>query len=433
MFVKLNFTTSKNFVHVRQILNAIINDTSIDSAAALTTAASSWNANIVSGIDYSTTEIIRTVEPTTVRSHLADNDTSYNFAVWTLEFQVYDAPTKKYYISFDSTSGTTSVNASSKTRIVVGDTIGAGDMGANQALMSVDLNVGSRTSGTPVTLSSTEPAQFWRGAGGGDTRHQYDSSPINNSGNIRTFWMYLTNDCLIVAHTGSESSNLGFNATYTDATRYTGPYIFSQYTRYDYHNTDANGVIPLMFTNTYRTLNVSTASPGLGFGVGVGNQPDWQRSENVNHNQGDATAFRVFNLIDAHPRIGTSWPLMSFPQVNWGSGSRTTEEYALTSGTTGSTSLSSSQSTYGRLIHADANTRYPSNDLRTVGYGMLPLRWSNTYRGNQGGNATDRGGFYIFNGDYFPGDTFIHNDKTYIIWPTFRGYANRVGIAVPKE
>jgi hypothetical protein len=64
---------------------------------------------------------------------------------------------------------------------------------------------------------------------------------------------------------------------------------------------------------------------------------------------------------------------------------------------------------------------------------MLPLRWSNSYRGNLGGNASQRGGFYIFNGDYFPGDTFVHGGKTYIVLPTFRGYTDRVGIAVPKE
>jgi hypothetical protein len=315
---------------------------------------------------------------------------------------------------------------------VVGDTIVAGDMGADQASMNVDLQSNSLVSGTPVILSNTAPAQRWIGADPGTDRHQYDSAP-NNSLNIRTFWMYLTNDCLIVAHTGTESSNLGFNGTYSDASRYTGPYIFSQYTRYDYHNTDANGVIPLMFTNTARILNNSSTSPGLGFGVGVSTQADWSRAENVNLNTGLDCAFRVFNLIDAHPQVGTNWPLISFPQVNWGSGSRTTEAYALTSGTAGSLTLSTSSSTFGRAIHTTTNTRYPSNDLRTVGYGMLPLRWSNTYRGNQGGNATDRGGFYIFNGDYFPGDTFIHNDKTYIIWPTFRGYTDRVGIAVPKE
>lgn len=423
MFVKLNFTADKSFVHIRQILNAIINDTGINSVAALTTAAASWNSAITASIDYSTTEIIRTVEPTTVKSHMADNSASLANPVWTLEFEVYDAPTRKYYISFDSTTGATGLNANNVCRIRIGDTILSGDMGANQASMSVDLNVAANTSGTPVILSSTAPAELFNGnATAGTNTNPYDAT---NSTNIRTFWMYLTNDCLMVAHTGAASSNLGFNASYTNAVNYSGPYIFSQYTRYDYHNTDANGVIPLMFTNTRR--------PGInsGFGVGVSGAADWSRSENVNLTAGTDTAFRVFNMIDAHVQVGATWPLMSFPEVNWGSGSRTTEQVALTA--ISAVSANDVTAQFGPVILTTSQIRYPSADLRTVGYGMLPLRWSNSYRGNQGGNATDRGEFYIFNGDYFPGDTFIHNNKTYIVWPTFRGYTDRVGIAVPKE
>jgi hypothetical protein len=137
-------------------------------------------------------------------------------------------------------------------------------------------------------------------------------------------------------------------------------------------------------------------------------------------------------MIDAHVQVGSSWPLVSFPQVHWGSGSRNTEQVALTT-LSGVDTTSFNVGQWGRLIHTTVGIRYPSNDLRTVGYGMLPLKWSNSWRGNRGGNATTRGGFYIFNGDYFPGDTFIHNNKTYIVWPTFRGFTDRVGIAVPKE
>ena len=410
MFVKLNFTADKGFFHIRQILNAIINDTAIDSVAALATAAASWNSAITASIDYSTTEIIRTAEPTTVKSHLGDNTTGLS-AVWTLEFQVYDAPTRKYYISFDSAVSPTS------TRIRVGNTILSGSMTQNQASMSVDLNVAANTSGTPVLLSTVAPAQSLLG---GD----YYTSGYANATNFRTFWMYLTNDCLITASTHSTSTSLGFSNEYNNMARYVGPVIFSQYTRYDHHNTNANGVIPLIFHNFSR--NPVT---GLGYNLPL---TDWARIENVNISTDTDTAFRVFNMIDAHVQVGSSWPLMSFPSVNWGSGSRTTEQFALTDSSVGSTSTATTAA-YGRLIHTTAGTRYPSADLRSVGYGMLPLRWSNTYRGNRGGNATDRGGFYIFNGDYFPGDTFTYDGKTYIIWPTFRGYTDRVGIAVPKE
>ena len=418
MFVKLNFSTNKDVHQVHQILNAIINNVNINNMASLSTAAASWNANIVSGLNYTTSEIIRTVEPTTVKSHLADNATGGR-SLWTMEFQVYDAPNRKYYIQFDGSS------ANTQTFIKVGNTILSGSMTANQASMSIDLGVNANTSGTPVVLSSTTPAQLLT-----SIINQYSSTTANNYENVRTYWMYLTNDCLITASTHGTSSNLGFNATYNNGAAYSGPHIFSQYQRYDYHNTDANGVIPLMFTNLSRT----TVGGGFGCGFTQFNANDWDRVESVNYSTGQVndTAFRVFNFIDAHPQVGTSWPLTAFPAVNWGSGSRNNEQVALTGKTALDTGTSTSAQ-YGRLIHTTSQTRYPSSDLRNVGYGMLPLRWTNSYRFNRGGNATTRGGFYIFNGDYFPGDTFTHENKIYMIWPTFLGYSARVGVAVPKE
>jgi hypothetical protein len=62
---------------------------------------------------------------------------------------------------------------------------------------------------------------------------------------------------------------------------------------------------------------------------------------------------------------------------------------------------------------------------------MLPLRWSNSSKNNIGGVA--RGGIYIFNGEYSPGDTFTYNGKSYMVWPTWSGYSDRVGLAIPKE
>jgi hypothetical protein len=421
MFVKLNFSADTSFQTVRQIINGIINDQSITNIPSLVTAASSWDSGIVATLDYSTSEIIRTVNPTTVKSHFADESASTTqgmLGVWTLEFQAYDAPSRKYYISFNNAVTASDTPSRDTSSITVGDTILSGSMDTDQASMSVDLNVSANVSGTPVRLSSTAPAQLLTSA-------HYSSASPNNYTNIRTFWMYLTNDCLIVASTHGISSNLGFNATYSGSDTYSGPWIFSQYQRYDYHNTNANGVIPLIFTN------ISRATKGAGFGALTSGIADWARAENVNITAQTGTAFRVFNCIDAHPQVGTSWPLISFPSVNWGSGSRLTDIGALNAKSAAETILD--DPLFGQTIFSSSQIRYPSSDLRTLGYGMLPLRWANSYRFNQGGNASTRGGFYIFNGDYFPGDTFIHGGKTYMVWPTWAGYTDRVGIAVPKE
>lgn len=419
MFVKLNFTADKNFSHIRQIINAIINDTNINSVSALSTAAASWNATVMAGFDYTNSEIIRTVEPTTVKSHYARDNSTYTHASWMLEFQAYDAPSRKYYINFANTTITSS-SSNTNAPITVGDTISSGSMDSGQYPMSLDSL--TSTGGQPVRLSSTAPAQLLTSGVSIN-----DTTP-NNYTNFRTFWMYLTNDCLIIASTHGASSNLGFNATYSTASSYSGPWIFSQYQRYDYHNTDANGVIPLMFTNISRTIKGGGLGTTQNFSGNI--LSEWERIENVNLTTD--TGFRVFNMIDAHPQVGTSWPLMSFPNVNWGSGTRFTDSAALN----GKSLIDQGAGTtvqIPRLIHSTIQTRFPSSDLRTVGYGMLPLSWSNSYRFNRGGNATSRGGFYIFNGDYFPGDTFAHGGKTYMIWPTWVGYAGRVGVAVPKE
>jgi hypothetical protein len=46
---------------------------------------------------------------------------------------------------------------------------------------------------------------------------------------------------------------------------------------------------------------------------------------------------------------------------------------------------------------------------------------------------SEKSGYYLFNGDYFPGDQFTYGGKTYVIFSTYVGYVDRVGIAVPME
>lgn len=404
MFVKLHYTADKSFTHIMQSLNEIINNTAITNTATLESAAASWNANIKSTLDYANSEIIRTVEPATVKSHLGDNTTSIS-PRWTLEFQVHDAASRKYYIQFN--------NLNNNTNAIVADTILSGSMTANNATMSVDLNIGSGQSGVPVILRNDTPSS-------GYNTYLSDqifgaTSPVNWN-NLRTAWMYLTNDCVIFAFTHAVSTTTGFGTTYQSSANFTGPFIFSQYNRYDYHNTDANGIIPLLFSNFS-----GRATKVAGFGNGTTINADWGRTETANSN-----AFRVFNLVDAHPIVGSPDTKLFFDWVYWGSGFRDSIVAALNGGV-----VNAVGGTVGRLIHTSAGVRFPSADLQSTSYGLLPLRWSSSYRGCRGGAA--RGGFYIFNGDYGPGETFSYEGNVYMVWPTWSGSSERVGIAVPMK
>lgn len=259
-----------------------------------------------------------------------------------------------------------------------------------------------------------------------------------------TLWAYITNDCLIWCYNDFSNNKLGFPGSdgYSNGNNFGGPMIFSQYQRLDYHNTAQNGIIPVCFTN-FRDAATSADRSGAGFGFGsysstssLGSAP-WDLIDNPAGTDQAAPEFRVFNFVEALPKVGTDWPIRSFPAVQWGSGNRLNDVAALTTATATAVGTVTG-ATYGRLINTSSGVRYPSPDLKTVGFAMLPLRWAASVYGNYGGgNVSAIGKFYIFNGDYFPGDEFVYNDgtgnKTYMIWPTFRGFAARVGLAIPKE
>jgi hypothetical protein len=138
------------------------------------------------------------------------------------------------------------------------------------------------------------------------------------------------------------------------------------------------------------------------------------------------------NLVNAYPQVGSSWPLVSTPTVNWGVATRFNDYYPLNQGVPGAATSTTAQ-TIGIALSNTVSTRFPSADLKTLTYGMLPLTWRHLYYYNVGGDSSAQGGHYIFNGDYFPGDEFTYSTKTYKILPTWVGYSQRIGIAVPKE
>jgi len=234
--------------------------------------------------------------------------------------------------------------------------------------------------------------------------------------------MYITDTCMIWGTTNTSTYNVGFGNTYSNSATSSGPWIYSQYTRFDYHNTNTNGIIPLVIGNLGR-------GSGAGFGSSTN---DWVATENVLANSQNTQAFKVLNLVNAYPSTGASFPVVAFPTVNWGIGSRFTDTVALNATAAGG-STSIAGLTYGAVINNTVSTRYPSADLKTLTYAMLPVTWRHLYYYNAGGDASAQGGFYVFNGDYFPGDEFTYSGKIYKIIPTWTGYSQRVGIAIPKE
>jgi hypothetical protein len=179
-------------------------------------------------------------------------------------------------------------------------------------------------------------------------------------------------------------------------------------------------------------------------GEGFGRQTDYTAINQPNFVTNATTIpFKIYNCIEALPQVGSSWPTTYFPNVSYTIGGipngcramnvRAAEvnQNVNTSATANSDSLSTTQ--HGKAITTAVAERYPSADLLTTGFSITPLGWEHLYKGNHGGNMSDQTGFFVFNGDHQPGDTFGLNGKVWMVWPVFHGYADRVGIAVPKE
>jgi len=418
MYIKLNFTADQPLNYVFRVINECINTTGITSIATLqsTATAGTWHATLLQNLDTVNSEIIRNGSGATALttaktvSHYAKNGQGSSYAdqhSWTVEFSRYDDNTKKYYVQhYATTEGNYTTNVRLADGLSSGTLTGASAMGPNvQPLATSPV-------GTAPTFNSSAYAPV--------------AVPVANatSGftNIRSFFIYISDTAMVWGATCGTTYNIGFGNTYSDSTKYIGPFIYSQYTRFDYHNTNANGITPLMFANLGRAT-------GAGFGYTTN---DWVAAENTQYNS-NATicAFRVFNLINAYPTTGASYPVVNQPMVNWGVGSRYSDYAGLTATINGSTTLANP--TYGAAIFTTVSTRFPSADLKTQTYGMLPVSWRNLYYYNAGGDASAKGGWYCFNGDYFPSDDFSYGGKTYKILPTWSGYSQRVGIAIPKE
>lgn len=473
MFIKLQYTANKSINTVFRTIVDIINTPSVTSVAALRTraTAANYNAALLLNLDDSNSEIIRTVDPTRVRAHAYKPSTATHYKI-TFRFPVHDAGATftgsisgttltvsavdsgvvsigQEIVSAGVTAGTritghlTGVRGSTGTYTVsASQTVSSQSMTTERpyylqfyntanSTVSVDFNIGdSITGGTmassqlPVTtgenVAASEGTDLILGNGYSLTPTVMATLNTAPAVGIRTFWMYITDKGMMWCTTQSTSYSNGWGPTYNNALLQAGPWMFGQYTRFDHFNTDDNGVIPVMFTVPRAT------------GRGYGAQTDYTTVNQPNLSTHATIPFKIYNIIEAEPQVGTSWPTTYFPNVAYTINGQSNGYRTLTS-RPASDATTAVSTQIGKAITTSTAERYPSANLQTTGFSLSPIGWEYLWKGNHGGNMSDQTGFYIFNGDYQPGDTFGLNGKVWMVWPVFHGYADRIGIAVPKE
>lgn len=407
MFIKLNFSSTKSIGQVHHLMHHIVENPSIvDVPSFVASAAPLFTGGTYTGFDPATSEIIRTNSPTTVVSRISKIG-SANIGSQALQFVVQSMPSMRYYMQFAFDAGSITYRMT--------DTITGGSDITTRSNLAESANWASTDSGglaVSLSTSSTNLADIFDGV-----------NSTHNTSNIRTAWFYITDTCFISAFTLTNGFVNGWPTSYGTSNLH-GPMIFSQYQPFDAFMIPENGIVPVMLTTTFR---------GGGFNL----NNDISQITNVlftkpTSTNGSSPPFQILNGVDATPLASSSWPRLRSPIVSWGSGSRTNDQFPLVSEALGSTT-SLSVARYGRVLNTTVGVRYPSNNRLSTGNALLPLRWESSWHNLRGGNASALGGFYLFNGDYVAGDEFIFNDKRYMIWPTQTGFAQRVGIAIPKE
>ena len=416
MFIKIPFTVDHTYPNALRILTYTLQSTSITSKETFTSVAGGWHPDLTTGIDWANVELYRDVDPTNVKMRYSKDNTSWiHNHYWLTEFEVHDDPGQKWYVQSSNTTTNSIVN-----NFAVGSTLQNGNMTSTALLSSAaDAGTGSFIT-TRLNTADT-------------TNNMFSTSSNPPQGvPVRCIWAYITNDVLFLYFTLTATTNTGFHESFTTgaaAPYMAGPYMFGNYERYDYWNKSSNGILPIMSHNIYRPSH-----NGFGWDAQLG-QHDHVALPNMNYNTltTNHSPFRIHSIIDATPRITSSWPLIRWTFTNWGTGFRNNSINGLNYNQTQATSTTTSGS-WGPLVSINANYRFVSSDLKSKTFAMLPITWSDDLRQCLGGNFTSRSGIYLFNGEFQSGDTFTFNNKTYVIFPVYgAGYSQRVGIAVPKE
>lgn len=430
MYIKLNFNTNKNLFHVFRMLADIINTANVTSTATFYNRANSasYTPNMISGFDPAASLIIRTSEPATgVKAHFSGQPSTTSSKL-TLEFGAYDDSSVKYYIQY--TNNNTSYTSY---YLSLGSAVTGGSMASSQLGLSV-ADANTIYSGTQLTTGGysvdvTTVGNFIAGTSA--------ASSASTTG-IRTLWAYVSNTAFIWA-TNQQATLSGWPATSNTVTAQSGPHIYSQYTRWDYWNTNANGIIPLVMTYPRADGYGLTANDFV-----YATNDQFFTAGTIYHGQvGTWSPFFVLNTANVNiglyssrtyvkPSISTMLPINHIIATRQSDGNGTSGGgIANNEGLTASNTLLSMYNAVGAMS-TSYGYRGATADLTGGAYQHLPLSWQKHSIGNFGGNITEKGGFYIFNGDFFPGDEYTFDGITYSVWPMYDGTLRRIGLSVPK-
>lgn len=407
MLIKLNFTSNKSFSQVFRILAEIISQPTYTSVSAMTAGATGWTSDLLQYFDPATSYIYRTIDTTGVSAHIsrgsqASSNAPFGFI---LEFPTHDASAVKQYYRVGCVATASPFTVTEQYSSSINAPISSPQWATSVATST------ATSQGTGVALTSTASSSR-------------TVSGLATASTITTFWAYITPSSFVwTAITGAGTLQpSGWHGTnsYYGSGAYVAGSIYSQYKRYDYWNTSTNNILPFVYMNP-NNINVLPITTIGELGI-----------TNPNSSTSTECTFYFYNYINTTPGTGTSFPVAYAIRGALGIGTRYADTYALTASAGSSTNAT--DPCYGAVLNTSTvQTRIPSSDLLTKGFSILPLTIRNMNVSMLGGNISDVGDFYLFNGDYFPGDEFSYNNRTFVIFPVGLGYTTRLGLAIPKE
>ena len=421
MYLRLNFTQNTAITNAMRLVDGIIKTSSVTNTYTLSTdLLPSFHTSVKGNLNVNNCIVVRTDSTSGVNSHFRfANNGSNLFFKWTLEFPVYDNPGEKFYYQVNMENNPKSQTGDVNGSINVGDSYsivggtwanslpyGADSACTNLSALSAQITLGNQTPYNVNSLACSTTSKYGL--------YCYD------------FHCYVTNTALVWAVSGQASAT-GWSGTYLAANNFTGPFIMSQYTRYDSWNTANNGIIPVCYNTPYYGAG---AAATLGKGISY---DAWVNNENANALDTSYSLFRVLNSINANYTNAHSFPMIYHPGVeftkapnHWSNYNNPYSDYLpAVSAATGVT--------YRQHYSTTSGFRFPNITNTGVAAGLFPVKWRHSPYYNQGGNLTDKCKLYWYSGEYTPGDTFTFNNTIYTIWPNWSGPNYNFGIAVPRQ